>query len=135
MLNGHAYMCALTGMDLQSGSQDIDEALLLVGQSPELLDTRAYVRFKLGQSDAALEDMRMAIRIEEGRQYSVQYDEQEQRLLHRRNLAVMYHHRGEIYEKFADDEKNKDRADFKQKAEIDFHRADQLGFDPKNGVF
>ncbi len=129
VLNGHAYMCALTGLELQSGEQDIDEALMLVGQKPELLDTRAYVRFKLGQCDAALEDMQRAIRMEEGQHYG-----QDDEFL-RRILAVMYHHRGEIYQKLAEDEKNKDRAEFKTKAEVDLHRAEQLGFDPKNGVF
>jgi tetratricopeptide (TPR) repeat protein len=130
MLNDHAYMCALTGMELQSGEHDIDEAIQIAGNDPAFLDTRAYVRFRLGQYDVALNDLQMAIRMEEGQRYGFQDDE----LLHR-NLAVMYHHRGEVYEKLGQDEKNKDRADFKQKAEVDFHRAAQLGFDPKSGVF
>ncbi len=134
LLNDHAYMCALTQMELPSGEHDAEEAIQIAGNEPAFLDTRGYVRFRLAHYDAALDDMQMAIRIEEGQEHSGQYDEYELRLLHR-NLAVMYHHRGEIYEKLAEDEKNKDRAVFKKKAEIDFHRADQLGFDPKNGVF
>jgi tetratricopeptide (TPR) repeat protein len=129
-LNGHAYMCAVTGMDLQTADQEIAEALQIVGNDPALLDTRAYIRFRLGRLDTALEDMQMAIGMLEGRHYSFASDE---RL--RRALAVMYHHRGEIYQKLAEDEKNKERADFKQKGEVDFHRAEQFGFDPKNGVF
>jgi tetratricopeptide (TPR) repeat protein len=134
LLNDHAYMCALAQMELPSGEHDIEEAIQIAGNDPAYLDTRGYVRFRLAHYDAALDDMQMAIRIEEGQERSGQYDERDLRLLHR-YLAVMYHHRGEIYEKLGDDEKNKDRAVFKQKAEIDFHRADQLGFDPKNGVF
>jgi tetratricopeptide (TPR) repeat protein len=130
LLNDHAYMCALTEMELQSGERDIDEAVKLAGNVPAFLDTRGYVRFRLGQYDGALEDLQMAIRMEEGQQYEFKYDE-----LIRRDLAVMYHHRGEILQKLGEDEKNPHHADLKQKAEADLRHAEQFGFDPKNGVF
>jgi tetratricopeptide (TPR) repeat protein len=129
-LNGHAYMCALTNMELQLGAQEIEEALRVRGPDAALIDTRGYLRFRLGQYDAALADLQLAIRGEEELRYSAQFDEQ-----YRKYLAVMYHHRGEIYQKLAEDEKNKDRADFKRKSEADLRHADQFGFDPKNGVF
>ena len=130
LLNGHAYMCALTNMELQLGAQEIEEALRVLGQDAALIDTRGYLRFRLGQYDAALADLQVAIRGEEEQRYVAQFDER-----YRKNLAVMYHHRGEVYQKLAEDEKNKDRVDFKRKADVDLHRADQYGFDPKSGVF
>jgi tetratricopeptide (TPR) repeat protein len=130
LLNAHAYMCALTNMELQLGAQEIEEALRVRGPDAALIDTRGYLRFRLGQYDAALADLQLAIRGEEEQRYSAQFEER-----YRTNLAVMYHHRGEIYQKLAEDEKNKDRADFKRKAEADLRHADQFGFDPKSGVF
>jgi tetratricopeptide (TPR) repeat protein len=130
LLNGHAYMCAMTNTELQLGAQEIEEALRVRGPDAALIDTRGYLRFRLGQYDAALADLQLAIRGEEEQRYSAQFEEQ-----YRENLAVMYHHRGEIYQKLAEDEKNKDRAEFKRKAEADLRQADQFGFNPKNGVF
>jgi hypothetical protein len=41
------------------------------------------------------------------------------------DLAVMYHHRGEVYEKLKDT----------THAEADLHRSLELGFDPAKGVY
>ncbi len=137
MLNSRAYICALSGLELERGLSDIDRALTnrQDGDDSEMIDTRAYLLFKLGKAGEALTDMEKAIAPQEqalrmataqfvgaggnGRR-SLRYLVDEVK----HNLAVMYHHRGEIYEKLGK----------KDESQADLRRAQEFGYDPANGV-
>ena len=151
LLNTRAYLRALSGTELEAGLTDIDEAIRMIGEDiPEYADTRAYLEFRLGRYDAALQELHLAIRAEEERrmQFRMEMDPQivdlspEGRALRRNDskamdhdLAVMYHHRGEVYRKLGQDAKNKNSLFDQRRAEADLQRATQLGFNPKLGVF
>lgn len=140
LLNDRAYVRAIAGMELEEALEDIERALDLAGQGvPEYLDTRAFVRFQLGQLESALKDMDQAIeQIEQ--MWDLQANPRLQRRLIREidprmwalaikqkdhSLAVMYHHRGQIHEKLGN-------ADEAQK---DLQRGDELGYNPAKGVY
>jgi prefoldin subunit 5 len=120
-----------------------------VGENCEYLDTRAYLHFRLGKYDVALQEMQAAIRMMDQQRMGLQLDwnpefirgrpvdeyalAREKKVIEQ-NLAVMYHHRGEIYQKLAETHKDQDAASFKKNSDADFQRAAEYGFDPKNGV-
>ena len=132
--------------------QDIEQALHEKGRGePELIDTRAYLRYRLGQYDAALGDMQTAIRLMEQRRMKYQFgwdpelariSPDDRREIRREieifdeDLGVMYHHRGEIYQQLAADAKLADaqRSDYRAKANADLQHALRLNYNPKNGV-
>jgi tetratricopeptide (TPR) repeat protein len=60
--NNLAMAMARTGHAAEA-LQYIDDALKAMPETPELYDTRAFVRSKAGQTDAAIADMREAIRL------------------------------------------------------------------------
>jgi tetratricopeptide (TPR) repeat protein len=140
-LNQRAYIRALAGQELEQGLQDIEQAISQVQQNePAYIDTRGYLKFKLGEYPEALADLQKAIqgadhvRQEFRRNSSRWYDaagqagERELSGVLReydRDLSVMYHHRGEVYEKLKDP----------IHAEADLHRSLELGFDPAKGVY
>ncbi len=58
-----AYTYALAEEDLEGALENIDEAIQMVGRgaSPELLDTRAYVNYLLGEYESGLVDAEAAL--------------------------------------------------------------------------
>jgi tetratricopeptide (TPR) repeat protein len=120
--------------------EDINRALDLLGPNDNsaFLDTRGYLHYLAGDDDAALRDMERAVRLEESdfRQFRRARPKQlefgiDTKVLRRmtesreQNLAIMYHHRGLVYQKLGRE----------QDAERDLTRADKLGYDPENGVW
>jgi tetratricopeptide (TPR) repeat protein len=138
MLNTRAYARALGDFDLDDALIDIEEALAGNEDNASFLDTRGYVLFKLGRHDDALADFDRAIelvgrerdefeRTIEGRRLSESQAAAKARRerLFDENLAVMHHHRGEVYEKLG-------RSD---EAKKDLFIGQELGFDPAAGVY
>jgi len=129
-LNFRAYMRALTNQELPGGLEDIQTALEQTDpKPPEYLDTRGYLYFRLGKHARALDDLNLAIkkyesyleRPERRRRFGPQIKTEKIR----EGLAVMYHHRAEVYQAQGN------LAD----AAPDFARAAEFGYDPENGVF
>jgi tetratricopeptide (TPR) repeat protein len=134
-LNGRAYIRALAGMELEQGLEDVEKALRLHENEPAYLDTRGYLRYLLGRYQPALADMDLAIDLSETRKAN------HLRMIERRrvppqavglllrhtkeNLAVMYHHRGQIHEKLGNS----------GKAQADLRLGDELGYNPATGVY
>lgn len=63
--NNLAFIYALTGQAPQEALELVNEAIRLIGPLSALLDTRGVVYLALGDGDKAVEDMEMAVRIEE----------------------------------------------------------------------
>jgi len=136
ILNARAYARAVFEVEVAEALVDIQQALKASSgaENAAFLDTRGYVYFRLEKYDEALKDIQAAIRqTEEDRQQVLNVlgnrknDVATRRLLEQfsHDLAVMYHHRGEIYEKQGN----------KKGAEADLRKADELGFDFDAGVF
>ncbi|HEV2971537.1 MAG TPA: hypothetical protein VGY55_16290 [Pirellulales bacterium] len=141
LLNLKAYICALSGLEVEDGMKAINEALRAEGEhNAAMLDTRACLEYRQGKFDAALNDMEMAVPLAEavrnGRQVGwdagpvfVAPDEEE---FDNESFAVMLDHRGEIHRKLAGESKDKDEIEsHRKKADADFARAKELGFDAK----
>ncbi len=142
-LNQRAYIRALAGMEIDEGLKDITQALSQLRQDDPAyvayVDTRGYLEFKLGKYPEALSDVQKAIQATDLRRQTFRHqvinllgtgriDDREYRIAMREmdhDLAVMYHHRGEVYEKMKDS----------IHAEADLHQALELGFDPTKGIF
>ncbi|MBL9090717.1 MAG: hypothetical protein JNL96_05805 [Planctomycetaceae bacterium] len=138
-LNSRAYSRALGGFDLEAALVDIEEAIKLDPQPNDaFLDTRGYVRFKLGRHQEALDDIEQAIKLiqaekreleqlVEGRdllgQFAREFRAQIGRL--EEQMAVMVRHRGEVRQALGE----------KDEAEQDFRLAERLGFNPAEGVY
>ncbi|MBX3411620.1 MAG: hypothetical protein KF708_02790 [Pirellulales bacterium] len=137
-LNGLAYARALAGTDLELGLSEVQQAIDQSATSPHLysyLDTRGYLYHLLQRHEEALADLDRAV--EQGlkdRDKAVAHmqaqrlsDSQINRLtnLLNRNLAVIYHHRGEVHQALGN----------KEQAEFDLRRGDELGYNPEQGVF
>lgn len=60
-LNGLAYARALAKSDLEEALKNVNESLDLAPDEPNLLDTRGFIRFLQGNSEAALEDLSKAL--------------------------------------------------------------------------
>ncbi len=140
-LNLKAYICALSGLEVDEGTKAINEALRLRGEhDPAMLDTRACLEYRQGKLVAALNDMDVAIQAVEGelrgRQFGwdagpvfVAPDEAE---LDSESIGVMFYHRGEIHRKLAGQTKDANEAESHQKkADDDIARAKGLGFESK----
>jgi len=138
LLNSRAYSRALGDFELEAALADIDEAISLSPQdNSSYIDTRAYVLFRLKRYPEALKDLNRAISLTEKALREVE-DRMIGNLPRRNrgnpatqvkqvkeNLAVMYHHRGEVYE-----------AQGKSaEAKKDFEVADLFGFNPEEGVY
>lgn len=150
--NNRAYARAIAGVDLAEALDDVQQALTIVdedlrenllpnrrfalnvpelkGQKAAYLDTRGYVYFLQSRYEEALADLDQAIqlaeeyhgvRLERTRSefqpyFKTQFDHE---------LSVMFHHRGQVYEKLGR----------KEEARADLDRATQLGYNPAEGVF
>ena len=139
-LNYRAYARALANQDPEKGLDDIKQAFDLRGSDDDFafLDTRGYLYYLAGDIKAALRDMERAVRLAESALADFRGLQTEQlargidiKLLRRQtelfeqNLAVLYHHRGLVYQKLGRG----------QDAAQDLARADELGYDPENGVW
>ncbi|MGC3971981.1 MAG: hypothetical protein QM775_32960 [Pirellulales bacterium] len=138
LLNDRAYSRALGGFELLEALDDMNEVLAKEPKNASYIDTRGYVRLKLGKFDEAMEDLEKAISIvmkqrDEVEEFAVRqnprgefgrmYQSQMQTFDH--NLAVMLHHRGEVYEKLGE----------QRKAEADFRAAERYGYSVEEGVY
>lgn len=135
-LNARAYARAVANVELAEGLTDIENAIKFVGgDNSAFIDTRGYLHFLLGNNDAALKDLNQAIELMKKEQ-AVNLADLEtrkvakaagdrQRRLYDENLAVMYHHRGEVYEKLGRS----------GEAQQDFELATKLGYNREQGVF
>ncbi|MBA4019665.1 MAG: hypothetical protein C0483_21075 [Pirellula sp.] len=139
LLNSRAYSRALGDFELEDAERDIEKAIKLEkDDNAAYLDTRGYVRLKLGKLDQALADLDQAIKLVEQQQREVEivglgrdlsgqfgrsYENQMETLRH--HLAVMYHHRGEVY----------DRQKKRELADRDYAAAKRFGFNPAEGVY
>lgn len=139
VLNDRAYARAVGDFELDEALSDIDEAIKLSSNdNASFIDTKAYVLFRKKQYAEAMKELDRAIMLTE--QAHKQIEDLVGRGNRRRredlvevsklqsiehNLAVMYHHRGEIYEK----------QDKPKEAKRDFDAAEELGFNPDEGVY
>jgi Tfp pilus assembly protein PilF len=60
-LNNLGYLLALHGNAPADALELLNRAIALVGPTPELVDTRAVIRLKLGQPDKAIQDLETAM--------------------------------------------------------------------------
>lgn len=131
MLNTRAYARAVLKTELKEGLSDIDRALtqqrreveLQRSREAEFLDTRGYLLHQLGRDAEALSVMDRAIAQSERGDRNALNQRDQTEFDH--SLAVMYHHRGEIYRELGQ----------KDKADVDLRRGENLGYDPAHGVF
>lgn len=106
------------------------------GAKAAYLDTRGYLFYLLGRYQEAQSDLDTALELaEERKQRELAWldsaagygpaarDRHERRL--DQELAVMYHHRGQLHEKLGNQEQ----------AQADLERGDKLGYNPAEGVF
>lgn len=139
-LNSRAYIRALANLELPQALEDANQSLNIVRSDPLVVDTRAYVLFKLGKLDEAKKEMDEAIgtmthgdRDEaadaaDGPHIWSEEDELRERQRYedyRDSLAVMYHHRGEILKKLGQD----------TAGDEDIRKAEFFGYSPERGVY
>jgi tetratricopeptide (TPR) repeat protein len=136
--NHRAYMRALAKQELTEGLADVERAIKLTSEAPvpAFLDTRGYLRHLTGDDKGAMEDLNQAIQmVEKQRNNPDELFGRRRRIDARQiafymerlnqDLAVMYHHRGEVRQKLGQDEA----------AAADLKQADKLGYDPDKGIF
>jgi len=147
-LNTLAYFLAINDRELEKASTAIDEAIDLVtrptllfksgGAPSALLDTRGFIRFKLGDLEGAKSDLELAVRgysAEISQRYGSEREDMlgilDPRIhklqLHsaQQSLAVVVYHRGLIYQKLGET----------ALADTDFDKVRQLGFEPNDDLF
>jgi tetratricopeptide (TPR) repeat protein len=129
-LNQRAYFQALANIELDQALQDVQASLNSRPGDAEIIDTRGYVLFRLGQYDAALKDLQQALSRLGGND-NLQFrllalDEFSPRARRRLQeaIAVMLHHRGEIRKKLGQE----------ALGDQDIHKAERMGYDPERGV-
>lgn len=139
LLNDRAYARALGDFELNEALADIDEALSLsANDNSSLIDTRAYVLFRLKKYPEAIKEFDRAIGLTEkahlqleqvvagGNMQRRNWKEYNAQLkMIEETLAVMYHHRGEVYEQQGKT----------TEAKKDFGVAAEFGFNPEAGVY
>jgi tetratricopeptide (TPR) repeat protein len=140
LLNLKAYICALSGLEVEDGVKAINEALGAVHERNEaMLDTRACLEYRQGKFDAAMKDMETAIQnVEERRGHHLGWDAgpllaaPDDYELDNESFAVMLYHRGEIHRKLASQAKDASEAESQsKKADADIAHAKEIGFDSK----
>jgi hypothetical protein len=126
----------LAGVELKEALADVELALRMAGGDiPAFLDTRGLIQHLLGNQTEALTDLDLAIgRTEEERRVPLSAARRRvapagflaRRLrYYNETLAVMYHHRGMVYEKVGR----------KEEATADLRQGDKLGYNPAEGVY
>lgn len=137
-LNLSAYYRAIANQELTRAKEDIDEALKLVQDEDSrmaLLDTRGFVLYRMERYDEALADLNAAIPVAD--KELEQWDQMKATISRRghdieamakkvyRNVAVIYYHRGLIYEALGQ----------KEQAEADFAKVRGWGLEPGEDLF
>jgi len=137
LLNSRAYFRALAGTELDEALEDVEQAIDREGDNAAYLDTRGYILFLKGDHEKALKDMDRALNLAERKRLSIaamvmgRQDPAMQRMYNRQKrasdheVAVMYHHRGEIQKALGND----------GEAASDLRRGDRLGYNPAEGVY
>jgi len=134
LLNARAYTRAVAQQELDEALKDIELAIGIEGENAHYLDTRGYIRFLLGDYARAREDLDLALELaNRSAPLHIMFagDPQRQRRFarekrqHEFDLAVMYHHRGQIHEKLGNS----------KEAENDLRLGDKLGYNPAAGVY
>lgn len=151
--NNRAYARALAGVDLHEALGDVQQAISMVeenlaresltptkysmmmvafakSQKAAYLDTRGYIYFLQERYADALADLELAIQLtDEFRHFWLRQVPAEHHSFYERQfdheLSVMYHHRGQVYEKLGKPEESR--------ADLDL--ATKLGYNPAEGVF
>ncbi len=151
--NNRAYARALAGVDLHEALGDVQQAIAMVeenlaheslmphkssmavvavakSQKAAYLDTRGYIYFLQQRYDDALADLELAIQLtDEFRRFLLRQAPAEYHPFYQRQfdheLSVMYHHRGQVYDKLGKLEESR--------ADLDL--AAKLGYNPAEGVF
>lgn len=148
--NNRAYARALANVEIDEALVDVQQALDMVeqdlanaqrlfddgevvrvnSQKAAYLDTRGYIYFLQDNQEAALADLNQAIEltnVSHERRLTAEQPARRPALQKQfdHELAVMYHHRGLVYEKLG-------RAD---EAKSDLDHGDRLGYNPAAGVF
>ncbi|MBC8353367.1 MAG: hypothetical protein H8E66_15315 [Planctomycetes bacterium] len=132
--NSLAYAQAIGDTQLDKALEHIEEALRLLGDNPAMLDTRGFIKYRLGDSKAARDDIEQAVASFEmfvahleARQFvSVRsYQSEAERLSYQQALAVMLYHRSLVY----------DRLGMQDKAKVDRERVRGLGHEPNASLF
>jgi tetratricopeptide (TPR) repeat protein len=135
LLNARAYTRAIAGQELDAALDDINRAIDMEGENSHYLDTRGYIYFLQGDYQRARTDLDKALKIAENSVplpgFIFAGDPQRQRMMardkriHDQEMAVIYHHSGQIHEKLGN----------AAEAEADLRRGDQLGYNPAAGVY
>lgn len=133
-LNSLAYAQAIGDTQLDEASKHIDEALRLAGDNPAFLDTRGFVKYRLGDSKAARTDIEQAVEVWEklvayqkaqGLSGVRSYQSETERVSLHQAFAVMLYHRSLVY----------DRLGLRDEAKVDRERVRGLGFEPNEQLF
>ena len=133
-LNSLAYAQAIANTQLNEALGNIDEALRLAGDNPAMLDTRGFVKYRLGDTKAAREDIDRAVEVLEkfvayqetqARSDVRSYQSEANRASYHQALAVMLYHRSLVY----------DQLELSEKAKVDRERVRALGFEPNEQLF
>jgi tetratricopeptide (TPR) repeat protein len=133
-LNSLAYAQAIRDTQLNEALEHIDEALRLAGDNPAFLDTRGFVKYRLGDSKAAKVDIERAVEVWEklvayqeaqGLSGVRSYQSETERTSYQKALAVMLYHRSLVY----------DRLGLRDEAKVDRERVRVLGFEPNEQLF
>jgi tetratricopeptide (TPR) repeat protein len=135
LLNQRAYIRALANTELTQALDDADRSLQIRTDEPEVIDTRAYVLYRLGKYDWALKEITDAINLSTrgtgsvpwqrgagGPQVWIQEDDgfsARDYRIYRESLAMMYHHRAEIHNKLGQ----------QAESDEDTRRAETFGYD------
>ncbi len=139
-LNARAYARALGEIDIDQALEDIEKAFELLGteDNAAYLDTRGYLYYLADDIENALTDMERSVQLAEDDRSAIvmRRDERirngvDERWVDRfeqsaeENLAVLYQHRGLVYEMLGREEE----------AAEDFRRAEEFGYSPEDGVW
>ena len=137
VLNARAYARAVFKVEVAEALADMEQVTKWEGEdmNAAFLDTRAYVYFRNGKLDQARKDIDRAIERAEKESATAEAVTSQARIsprereriieFYQHNLAVMYHHRGEILQALGE----------KEQGAADIKRGIELGYDFDEGVF
>ncbi len=126
MRNNRAYSRALANIEIDKGLEDVEIALQEIAKKQSYdratyLDTRGYLYFLRGKASDlkhAESDLNEALEMIDALR------EQQRVAIPESSLAVIYHHRGEVYEKLGKEEQSQQ----------DFELAKQYHYEPEVGT-
>lgn len=133
-LNGVAYARAVGNLELEEALKQIEEAEKIRPDEPHILDTQAFILFRLGELSDAERVMNRTMEL-----YEPEFNERKEALAKsqrgaiaqrelkalQRNAAVLYYHRGLIREKLG----------AVAEAKEDFDQVQALGFTPGEDLY